>query len=115
MHDRSVIVVSEIVSIRYVLIELGRHASLNVGPINFHKQITIFAALLVPKPDRVTDFVNCIAGGTTGSQADRLLTALHTDLGPAAACVAESDVIWELRRVGRSAQRRFKCRVRFPM
>ncbi|VAW38082.1 hypothetical protein MNBD_DELTA02-1210 [hydrothermal vent metagenome] len=83
MHDRSVVISPDVVSVRYMLGKVTLAPGYYICPVNRHKGITVLAALLVPEPHGMADLMDGITGGTTGAKLDKLVPANAADVGPA--------------------------------
>ena len=65
-----------------VLCEVRGLSRSDIGPIDLHEGIAIFASMLVPKSPGMSDLVDDIAGRAIIAQANRLCThARHPDKG----------------------------------
>ena len=116
MHDRAVIVAPDIIAVDDVLVELALHAGFDVGPVDGHEGVAVFAALFVPEAHRMADLVDGVAGAAAGTQTDGLhAVTLHTQHRPASAGIAELDEVGILRSVRRGAFRKADGRARFPV
>jgi hypothetical protein len=79
VHDGTIIVRAKIIAIADVLLELRRHARLDVLPVDRHKLVAILTALFVPKADRMSDFMNRVSETAARPEANRLATSAHAD------------------------------------
>ena len=115
VHDRAVVVGAQVVAVDDVLVELRRHAGLDVLPVDRHEKVAVLAALLVPETDRVADLVDRVARRAAGAQADVLAPASHPDERPAPTRIREVDVVRELGGIRRCTEREAEGRVRLPV
>ena len=88
MHDRPVVVRSEVVAILDVLAKVELHRGVDIGPHDGYEAISIFAALLVPQAHGMTDLVDCVSRRAIGTERDVLLSTLSPDHRRAAAAGA---------------------------
>ena len=58
MHDRAIVIGPNVISVRYVLVEVVFQARLNVSKVDGDEVVPILSTLLVPKRYSVADFVN---------------------------------------------------------
>ena len=77
MHDRAVIIRTDVVAISDALIELRPVGCSDVRVVNRHEAVAIFATLLMPQSDDMPNFVDDVPGGARRVQVDKLLTAYH--------------------------------------
>src|SRR5262245_34275768 len=79
VHDRVIIIGSEVVTVADILAEIVDGARDNVLEVDADEAIPVFAALLMPQSHRMADLMNYIAGGAIAPKVDKLLAPTHAN------------------------------------
>ena len=80
VHDGAVVVRSDVILEIDGLHEVEESPLVDVVGHYNHMAVPIFTLLLMPQPQRVTDFVNCGSDAASVGKRDVLLAANHADL-----------------------------------
>src|SRR4029453_8461005 len=96
MHDRIVVIRSEVIAISDVLRKVVLHCWVNVYPDNADEGIAIFSALLMPQAYGVANLMNRVASRAAIAQCDILLSSSPADHRRAAAPWLKVHKIWKL-------------------
>ena len=114
MHDRAVVVPSDVIAVIHMLGEVVDRRRDDVRPLNRDEGVAILAALLMPQSDHVPDLVNAITCRAPITKGDRLASTLPADERRTAIARNEFHPV-SVCGVRRIAQDEAKRRVRVPV
>ena len=115
MHDGIIIVCTDIIAIRDVLIEIMLAAGRDFIPVDGDKGIAVLTAVLMPQSDRMADLMDGAASGAPPGQGDKLLAPLAAYPGAAPVTGSERDIVRVLCGVRIRSENETKPCVGFPM
>ncbi len=115
VHDRPVVVASQVVAVGDVLAEVVFAPFQDVFPAHAHETVTVLPALLMPQPYGMTDFVDRVAQGASATQGDVLSASAHAHIRGATRTGHEADVVRIRGCIGGRARNEANSCLRLPV